>query len=100
MFKEGEAGCGQYLINYTKVFESLASATWDSVVLEKFRTSRALRIFRFHLHIMLYIYVFLTTVFIFLIILQNGKIEEFYGTRSYAGEFYMIPPKAAKLVFL
>ena len=42
----GDSGGGEYVINYDKVWETLACATLDSIVLEKFGT-RALRIFRF-----------------------------------------------------
>nr|CAG4647851.1 EOG090X04YD [Moina brachiata]SVE92974.1 EOG090X04YD [Moina brachiata] len=41
----GDAGGGQFVLNYVSVFENLAAATLDSIVLEKFG-SKALRIFR------------------------------------------------------
>lgn len=43
--KAGDAGGGQFLLNYRSVFEKLACATLDSIVLEKFG-SKALRLFR------------------------------------------------------
>nr|CAG4646999.1 EOG090X04YD [Megafenestra aurita]SVE92351.1 EOG090X04YD [Megafenestra aurita] len=45
VFKTGDAGGGQFVLNYSKVFEKLACATLDSMVLEKFG-SKALRLFR------------------------------------------------------
>nr|CAG4641644.1 EOG090X04YD [Eurycercus lamellatus] len=45
IIKAGDAGGGQYLLNYKSVFENLACATLDSIVLEKFG-SKALRLFR------------------------------------------------------
>lgn len=47
--KSGEAGGGQYLLSYLAVFENLACAALDSIVLEKFG-SKALRLFRFGLY--------------------------------------------------
>lgn len=44
--KVGDAGGGQFVLNYEIVFENLACATLDSIVLEKFG-SKALRLFRF-----------------------------------------------------
>ncbi len=44
--KSGDAGGGQYLLNLKSVFEKLACATLDSIVLEKFG-SKALRLFRY-----------------------------------------------------
>lgn len=41
----GDAGGGQFVLNYAMVFENLACATLDSIVLEKFG-SKALRLFR------------------------------------------------------
>lgn len=41
----GDAGGGQFVLNYVSVFENLAAATLDSIVLEKFG-SKALRLFR------------------------------------------------------
>jgi len=46
--KSGDAGGGQYRLDFKAVFEKLASATLDSIVLEKFG-SKALRLFRFAL---------------------------------------------------
>ena len=43
--KCGEAGGGQFMINYENVFKNLACSTLDSIVLEKFG-SKALRLFR------------------------------------------------------
>nr|CAG4650925.1 EOG090X04YD [Simocephalus serrulatus]SVE94199.1 EOG090X04YD [Simocephalus serrulatus] len=41
----GDAGGGQFALNYAAVFENLACATLDSIVLERFG-SKALRLFR------------------------------------------------------
>ena len=43
--KIGDAGGGQFVLNYGAVFEKLACATLDSIVLERFG-SKALRLFR------------------------------------------------------
>nr|SVE89843.1 EOG090X04YD [Daphnia sinensis] len=43
--KVGDAGGGQFILNYSIVFENLACATLDSIVLERFG-SKALRLFR------------------------------------------------------
>nr|CAG4649280.1 EOG090X04YD [Scapholeberis mucronata]SVE93579.1 EOG090X04YD [Scapholeberis mucronata] len=43
--KVGDAGGGQFVLNYEIVFENLACASLDSIVLEKFG-SKALRLFR------------------------------------------------------
>ncbi|XP_057374771.1 DNA-directed RNA polymerase III subunit RPC3-like [Daphnia carinata] len=43
--KVGDAGGGQFILNYSTVFENLACATLDSIVLERFG-SKALRLFR------------------------------------------------------
>lgn len=44
--KFGDAGGGQYVLNVKSVFEKLACATLDSIVLERFG-SKALRLFRY-----------------------------------------------------
>jgi DNA-directed RNA polymerase III subunit RPC3 len=43
--KPGDAGGGQFNLDYSKVFENLACASLDSIVLERFG-SKALRLFR------------------------------------------------------
>lgn len=43
--KVGDAGGGQFVLNYSTVFENLACSTLDSIVLERFG-SKALRLFR------------------------------------------------------
>ncbi len=43
--KVGDAGGGQFALNFSTVFENLACATLDSIVLERFG-SKALRLFR------------------------------------------------------
>ncbi len=43
--RTGDSGGGQFAVNYADVFENLACAVLDSVVLERFG-SKALRIFR------------------------------------------------------
>jgi DNA-directed RNA polymerase III subunit RPC3 len=43
--KVGDAGGGQFALNYATVFENLACASLDSIVLERFG-SKALRLFR------------------------------------------------------
>ena len=46
LIKIGDSGGGQYTINYGNVFTSLACATLDSIVLERFG-SKAARLFRY-----------------------------------------------------
>nr|CAG4636960.1 EOG090X04YD [Ceriodaphnia reticulata]SVE72898.1 EOG090X04YD [Ceriodaphnia reticulata] len=43
--KVGDSGGGQFLLNYATIFENLACASLDSIVLERFG-SKALRLFR------------------------------------------------------
>ncbi len=42
----GDSGGGQFAVNYADVFENFACSILDSVVLERFGSKKALRIFR------------------------------------------------------